>query len=125
MQYTILVAVNNTEDYRADLEDAVELLTKVAGSDDRPIPLSLWPTILERAYEKSYDIYSEDHNYEDSKKEEKDATGMYYLLCEGPVRWICEFRNVSYIIIIMSMIRTHKTSTRILSIPSLHLNSIM
>ncbi|OEU06295.1 hypothetical protein FRACYDRAFT_255337 [Fragilariopsis cylindrus CCMP1102] len=75
------------EDYPADLEYELRInhagrgrvVDKGADSDDRPIPPSLWPSILEWAYEKSYDIYSEDHNYESSKKEEIDTTGPVLL----------------------------------------------
>ena len=55
------------EDYPSDLEYELRLshagrgrvIGKGVGNDDRPIPLSLWPTILERAYEKAYGIYDD------------------------------------------------------------------
>jgi hypothetical protein len=72
------------EDYPADLEYELRInhagrsIIEVGCDDNRSIPFSLWPTILERAYEKSHQIY------EYSKNKEKDATGLYYLLREGP-----------------------------------------
>jgi hypothetical protein len=50
----------------------------VVATVKKTVPLSLWPTILERAYEK-YDCM----DYYNAKK--KNATGLYYLLREGPV----------------------------------------
>ncbi|OEU12619.1 hypothetical protein FRACYDRAFT_243872 [Fragilariopsis cylindrus CCMP1102] len=45
------------------------------------VPISLWPIILKRAYEKSFDI---SHPLDRNKKT-KNATGIYYLLREvGP-----------------------------------------
>jgi hypothetical protein len=71
------------EDYPSDIEYELRInhagRNAVAVNDDRPIPISLWPTILERAYENSHQIY--EYN---SEKKEKDATGLYYLLREGP-----------------------------------------
>jgi hypothetical protein len=52
------------------------------GNGDRSIPLSLWPKILERAYEKFHQIH-DDGTYYPNKKQQKDARGMYYLLREG------------------------------------------
>ena len=46
------------EDYPSDLEYELRLSHAGRGRD-RPIPLSLWPTILERAYEKAYGIYDD------------------------------------------------------------------
>jgi hypothetical protein len=73
-------------DYGADIEYALKInqagrsiVGKGCGSDSRKtVPLSLWPTILERAYEKSDCM-----DYYHAKK--KNATGFYYLLREGPV----------------------------------------
>ena len=45
------------------------------------IPVSLGPTVLERAYEKSDRIYPRESKYRGTK----DATGLFYLLREfGP-----------------------------------------
>jgi hypothetical protein len=48
------------------------------GIGNRPVPLSLWPLILERSYSKS------DKMYGAYPQLPKTATGMYYLLRNGP-----------------------------------------
>ncbi|OEU07433.1 hypothetical protein FRACYDRAFT_251238 [Fragilariopsis cylindrus CCMP1102] len=51
------------------------------------VPISLWPVILERAYEKSCDTHDSawESEKEKTKKKKKSATGIYYLLREvGP-----------------------------------------
>ena len=86
------LGIEGGKHYDSDLEYALRInhagrriVVKVDGgsnnnNDDGKtiVPSSLWPTILERAYEKSLDIY----NPRDRKK---NATGIYYLLREvGP-----------------------------------------
>jgi hypothetical protein len=79
----------NKADYPSDLEYELRInhagrnIIEVVGNDSRSVPISLWPTILERAYEKSHQIYEEPYSKNPTKKE-KNATGLYYLLREGP-----------------------------------------
>ena len=47
------------------------------------IPLSVWPTILERSHNKSCDIYSGWHR-SNMNNIRKNPTGLYYLLRNGP-----------------------------------------
>jgi hypothetical protein len=85
--YVYNLGGKNKEDYPSDLEYELRLnhagrgrlVGKGVGNNDRPIPLSLWPTILERAYEKSDKIYDDWYS-----EGEKNATRLYYLLREGP-----------------------------------------
>jgi len=54
------------------------------GNNSRSIvPLSLWPTILVQAYEKSEAVYDTPNDSEEIIT--NNATGIYYLLREGPV----------------------------------------
>jgi hypothetical protein len=73
------------DDYPADVECALRF-NHAGGNvafDDKSIPLSLWPTILKRAYEKSNIRIYDKRYYEEEK--EKNPTGLYFLLREGPV----------------------------------------
>jgi len=46
------------------------------GTDNRSLSLSVWPIVLERSYSKSSEIYH--------RRGRKNATGLYYLLRDGP-----------------------------------------
>jgi len=72
------------DDYPADVECALKCnhAGRNVTFDDKSIPLSLWPTILEMAHEKSNDRIYDKQYYEEK---EKNPTGLYYLLREGPV----------------------------------------
>ncbi|OEU06156.1 hypothetical protein FRACYDRAFT_256201 [Fragilariopsis cylindrus CCMP1102] len=84
--------------YDSDVEYALRInhagrriVVKVDGGsnndDDRKaiIPIPLWPIILERAYEKSWETHCSDWESEKEKEKKKSATGIYYLLREvGP-----------------------------------------
>jgi len=70
-------------DYDPDVEYALRInhagRSIVEGSVDRSLPLTVWPIVLERSFGKSGHIY----DYYDIK-EQKNPTGLYYLLREGP-----------------------------------------
>jgi hypothetical protein len=72
------------DDYPADVECALRFnhAGRNVTFDDKSIPLSLWPIILERAYEKSNNRIYDKRYYEEKKK---NPTGLYYLLREGPL----------------------------------------
>jgi hypothetical protein len=55
--------------------------------DRRSLPLSMWPTVLVRAYEKSYQIYdmASTDGGDDEKQIRMDAIGVYDLLRNGLV----------------------------------------
>ena len=48
------------------------------------VPLSLWPTIIKRAQEKSEEVYYAPTKL-DTETITKNATGIYYLLHGGPI----------------------------------------
>ena len=58
-----------------------------SSGDRRSLPLSMWPTVLVRAYEKSYQIYdmASTDGGDDGKKIRMDAIGVYDLLRNGLV----------------------------------------
>ena len=78
--------------YGSDIEFALRInhagrrLVEFDGDNDdkgRSVPLSLWPTLLERSYAKS----GQDGIYQYCCEEQKlneNATGLYYLLRAGP-----------------------------------------
>lgn len=74
-------------DYDSDVEYA--LRTNHAGrsiieggnNDGRSLPLSVWPALLERAFDKSADIH---HGFSFRKEIPNNPTGLYYLIREGP-----------------------------------------
>lgn len=79
--------------YKSGIESALRInhagrcLMEVDGNNDdngRSIPLSLWPTLLERSYAKSGQNGIYQYCCEEQKLN-KNATGLYYLLREGPV----------------------------------------
>jgi len=76
------------DDYDPDVEYALSInhagRNIVEGNGDRPLPLSVWPIVLERSFEKSgyVKIYYDD--YGTIKEEQKHPTGLYYLLRNGP-----------------------------------------
>jgi hypothetical protein len=100
-------------DYDSDIEYALRInhagrriVVKAAidgsGSNDAGkavVPISLWPTILERAYEKSaVDIYNP-----------KNATGIYYLLREvGPALLLAGQRRTDVCIISKDIVNDDK-----------------
>jgi hypothetical protein len=78
-------------DYCSDLEYALRInhaggrtiiaedgssISNRDGNTTSALPLSVWPTVLERSYEKSRHVYNQDS----SIREEKNATGLYDLL---------------------------------------------
>jgi len=71
-------------DYDPDVEYALRInhagRNIVEGSGDRPLPLSVWPIVLERSFEKSGHIYEE----RNENRNLKNPTGLYYLLRNGP-----------------------------------------
>ena len=69
-------------EYMLRINHAGRRILEGSRSGGRSFPLSVWPTVLERAFNKSNNIY-EYHSYSD--QEAKDPTGLFYLLCNGPV----------------------------------------
>ena len=65
------------------------------GSRSPLIPLSIWPTIIVRAYERSEDIY-DPPELENHFNEKKNPSGLFYLLREGPaLAGQCDFSSSS------------------------------
>jgi len=67
-------------DYALRINDAGRSL--VEGGNDELLPLSVWPTVLERAYAESHraGLYL----FRGIDSQEKNPTGLYYLLRNGP-----------------------------------------
>lgn len=58
---------------------------KYISPGETPIKTNLWPKILERAYQKSADIYDHTNWTEKQIESRKSAEGMYHLLRHGPL----------------------------------------
>jgi len=77
------LGVYYVDSYGSDVEHALRInhagrrIIEGGGHHVGSIPLSLWPTILERAYDKSDDSIC-------ASEIPKNATGLYYLLRNGP-----------------------------------------
>jgi hypothetical protein len=109
-------------DYDSDIEYALRInhagrriVVKAAidgsGGNDAGkavVPISLWPTILERAYEKSsVDIYYNPFINKEAMK--KNATGIYYLLREvGPALLLAGQRRTDVCIISKDIVNDDK-----------------
>jgi hypothetical protein len=87
-------------DYDADTEYALRInharrrsTIVEGGSTSATLPLSMWPTVLERAYEHSYQIYDHEkgiygcskQDVDTFRSENKNLNGLYYLLRNGLV----------------------------------------
>ena len=69
--------------------DVAASTRRPTGSNDRrsPLPLPMWPTVLESAYERSYQIYDLEggingcskEDIDTFKSQDKNVNGVYYL----------------------------------------------
>lgn len=69
---------NSDVEYALRMNQAGRRVVEVGdvGAGNRFLPLAGWPAVLERSYAKSGEIYH--------RRGQKNATGLYYLLREGP-----------------------------------------
>jgi len=75
------LGASRTGQYHPDIEYLLRINQAGRGRLTKSIPLNVWPFILERAYNKSNEIYGSDFCYD----KEKSPDGMYYLLRHGPL----------------------------------------
>ena len=75
------LGASRTGQYHPDIEYLLRINQAGRGRLTKSVPLNVWPFILERAYNKSNEIYGSDFCYD----KEKSPVGMYYLLRHGPL----------------------------------------
>ena len=80
------LGVFSAKQYHPDIEHLLRInhagrVLVEGGIGKQPIPICLWPIVLERAFEKSTHVYGEDFRH----NKRTNPTGLFYLIRNGPV----------------------------------------